>query len=67
MSEKRIARENRQMIKNDKGICLTNKDAQIFFDALGNPPKANKKLRNALETTELTTMNLILIKIVLPY
>ena len=35
------------IIEKDKLIYLSNKDAQVFFDALDNPPEPNTKLQNA--------------------
>lgn len=37
------------IIEKDKVICLSKKDAQLFFNALDNPPKPNKKLKNAVD------------------
>jgi uncharacterized protein (DUF1778 family) len=37
------------VIENERIISLTSKDAEIFFQQIDNPPKANKKLRKALE------------------
>lgn len=37
------------IIEKDKMIHLSNKDAQIFFDMLENPPEPNKKLKNAIK------------------
>ncbi|BCG63842.1 MAG: antitoxin [Methyloprofundus sp.] len=37
------------IIEKDKIIRLSNKDAQVFFNALDNPPEANIKLKNAFE------------------
>ena len=35
------------IIEKDKIIYLTEEDIQLFFHALDNPPKPNKKLKNA--------------------
>ena len=37
------------IIEKDKLIHLSNKDAQIFFDMLENPPEPNTKLQNAVK------------------
>jgi len=37
------------IIEKDKLIHLSNKDAQLFFDALENPPEPNIKLINAVK------------------
>jgi len=37
------------IIEKDKLIHLSNKDAQLFFDALENPPEPNAKLINAVK------------------
>lgn len=37
------------IIEKDKLIHLSNKDAQLFFDALENPPEPNTKLINAIK------------------
>ncbi len=37
------------IIEKDKMIRLSNKDAQVFFNALDNPPETNIKLKNAFE------------------
>ncbi len=37
------------IIEKDKIIRLSNKDAQVFFNALDNPPEPNIKLKNAFE------------------
>jgi len=34
---------------NEQVICLTNMDAEIFFNLLDAPPEANKKLKNAVK------------------
>ena len=38
------------IIEKDKIIRLSNKDAQVFFNALDNPPEPNIKLKNAFES-----------------
>jgi len=35
------------IIQKDKIIHLSNEDAQVFFNALNNPPEPNIKLKNA--------------------
>ncbi len=37
------------IIEKDKKIHLSNKDAQLFFDMLENPPEPNSKLKNAVK------------------
>ena len=37
------------IIEKDKIIHLSNKDAQLFFDMLENPPEPNTKLKNAVK------------------
>ena len=37
------------VIEKDKMIFLSHKDAQVFFDALDNPPEPNAKLKYAFE------------------
>ncbi len=37
------------IIEKDKMIYLSDKDAQVFFNALDNPPEPNKKLKNAFK------------------
>ena len=37
------------IIEKDKLIHLSNKDAQLFFDMLENPPEPNTKLTNAVK------------------
>ena len=37
------------IIEKDKIIFLSNKDAQVFFNALDTPPEPNKKLKNAFK------------------
>ncbi|SCN47575.1 hypothetical protein BAZMOX_124587_1 [methanotrophic endosymbiont of Bathymodiolus azoricus (Menez Gwen)] len=37
------------IIEKDKIIYLSNKDAQLFFDMLENPPEPNSKLKNAVK------------------
>lgn len=37
------------IIEKDKLIHLSNKDAQLFFDMLENPPEPNAKLKNAVK------------------
>jgi uncharacterized protein (DUF1778 family) len=37
------------IIEKDKLIHLSNKDAQLFFDMLENPPEPNEKLINAVK------------------
>jgi uncharacterized protein (DUF1778 family) len=37
------------IIDKNKSIHLSNKDAEVFFHALDNPPEPNIKLRNAFE------------------
>ena len=37
------------IIEKDKIIHLSNKDAEIFFNAMENPPEPNIKLKNAFE------------------
>ncbi len=37
------------IIEKDKLIHLSNKDAQLFFDMLENPPEPNAKLQNAVK------------------
>ena len=37
------------IIEKDKVIHLSNKDAQVFFNALDTPPEPNKKLKNAFK------------------
>lgn len=37
------------IIEKDKIIHLSNKDAQLFFDMLENPPEPNSKLKNAVK------------------
>jgi len=34
---------------NEQVICLTNRDAEIFFNLLDAPPEVNKKLKNAVK------------------
>ncbi len=36
------------IIEKDKIIHLSNKDTQLFFDILENPPEPNTKLKNAV-------------------
>lgn len=38
-----------KVIEKDKAIYLSNKDAQVFFDALDNPPEPNERLKNAFK------------------
>ncbi len=38
------------IIEKDKLIHLSNKDAQLFFDMLENPPEPNSKLKNAVKS-----------------
>lgn len=47
-----IARESEQV------ICLTNKDAEIFFNCLDAPPEANKKLKNAVKKYQINNSQL---------
>jgi len=35
------------IIEKEKVIYLSKKDAEVFFSSLENPPKPNKKLKNA--------------------
>ena len=37
------------IIEKDKIIHLSNKDTQLFFDILENPPEPNTKLKNAVK------------------
>ena len=37
------------IIEKDKMIYLSDRDAQVFFAALDNPPEPNTKLKNAFE------------------
>lgn len=37
------------IIEKDKVIYLSNKDAEVFFNALDNPPEPNEKLKNAFK------------------
>ena len=37
------------IIEKDKLIHLSNKDAQLFFDVLENPPEPNEKLKRAVK------------------
>ena len=37
------------IIEKDKVIYLSKNDAQVFFEALDNPPEPNEKLRNAFK------------------
>jgi len=37
------------IIEKDKIIHLSNKDTQLFFDTLENPPEPNTKLKNAVK------------------
>ncbi len=37
------------IIEKDKMIYLSDRDAQVFFDALDNPPEPNTKLKSAFE------------------
>lgn len=37
------------IIEKDKVIYLSNKDAEVFFTALENPPEPNQKLKTALK------------------
>jgi len=37
------------IIEKDKTIHLSSKDAEVFFNALDNPPEPNIKLKNAFE------------------
>ncbi|SHE19771.1 DUF1778 domain-containing protein [methanotrophic endosymbiont of Bathymodiolus puteoserpentis (Logatchev)] len=39
----------KSIIEKDKIIHLGNKDAQLFFDSLENPPEPNTKLKNAVK------------------
>jgi len=38
------------VIENNQIVYLSEKDSQVFFDALDNPPKANKNLQQALKS-----------------
>lgn len=37
------------IIEKNKLIHFSEKDAQVFFEALDNPPEANSKLKTAFE------------------
>lgn len=37
------------IIEKEKAIYLSKKDAEVFFDALENPPEPSQKLRNAFQ------------------
>ena len=37
------------VIEKERLITLSYKDAQVFFDALENPPEPNGKLKNAVK------------------
>lgn len=37
------------IIEKDKIIYLSDKDTQVFFDALDNPPEPNTKLKKAFK------------------
>ena len=38
-----------KLIERERLITLSYKDAQVFFDALENPPEPNDKLKNAVK------------------
>lgn len=36
-------------IRQHETVALSRRDAEVFFDAVGNPPKPNAKLAKAIE------------------
>lgn len=42
----------KEIIKDKERIIASESDAQIFFDAITNPPKPSENLRNALKDYE---------------
>lgn len=45
------------ILERERVIKLTMEDAEIFFEALENPPPPNKKLLNAMKIYEETFLN----------
>lgn len=43
-----------QLIEKDKMIKLSKSDAEVFFEALENPPQTNEKLKQAIKHYQQT-------------
>jgi uncharacterized protein (DUF1778 family) len=52
-----IQEKAKEILKEKDQIIASEKDAQVFFDALANPKKPSKALKNALKEYNLFVSN----------
>ena len=52
-----VQEKAKEILKEKDQIIASEKDAQVFFDALANPKKPSKALKNALKEYNLFVTN----------